>query len=91
MIVAATFHVLPSHLARDLIGAELPPWLTRADWWALDVAATARYHDLQRVAAQRQAQTAPERPPLRSAQRGNALEHSLTSGIIGDEIPPWQR
>ncbi len=89
-MVAKTFGQRPSAIARDLF-PELR-WLQPIDWYALDVAATARYWDMEYEAAKREAPREDgHRPP--PMNRSTFIRETGGQGleIRGTEIPPWRR
>lgn len=58
----------PSAVAKDLFGADLPDYVTEADWYCFDVAATVRLQEL--MAAETPAAPQSSRSP--SPVRGTA-------------------
>ncbi len=83
--MAQTFGQLPSAYLRSLLGPDLPPYVTAADWYAFDVAAADRYFYLQRQAQGDPAKPSPKPRPLRRA------DEAIQRGIVGTEVPPWER
>jgi hypothetical protein len=90
----------PSQVARPLIEPELRSRgvrLSPLDWYAFDVAAAARWQDLQRESADGTPEVdtggASDIPQPTTERRNGPLYEGPGGGfrLVGDEIPPWQK
>ena len=92
LALSATWRQLPSTLALRYMPELRRMGVTPADWFAFDVAATARWADLRREHEEQQ-------PRQGSASHQRAMPPRLRPGAVqdnggdfairGNEIPPW--
>lgn len=104
VVIAGTFHRLPSEIARPLLPDLSPAQVSATDWYAFDVAAAHRWWQLRtpKDASKDTPKGTPRGEQMPRRRRPDRAETVRTTpdpdlplelgGVLrGTEIPPWQR